>query len=191
MPRLFRRLTRAIKSPTMLTRRDENCISAFDRWLDADLNRYPREKKRKTSRQAITESIRYKGHLYNGQLVKITTFTKHFTREAFLEASSLNFTVSLIKDITYTSQQLDDADICLRRENDLSTSQIDSKCIISQLCCGWISLCSDDETRATIRKEDIQTDPTTLPRKVKLPNRSSCALSFCRFLENALRHKHW
>ena len=45
-----------------------------------------------------TRSIRYKGHLYKGQLVKIMTFTKQFIRDASLEASSLNLMVSLIKD---------------------------------------------------------------------------------------------
>ena len=80
------------------------------------------------------------------------------------------------------------------REKMMFTSQIDSKCIISQHCCGgWISLCSDDETRATIRKEEISTDhvcdSTTLPRKVKLLKCSSLC-TILRFLENAHRQKH-
>ena len=55
---------------------------------------------------AITPNIRYKGHLYKGQLVKIMTFTKQFIRDAFLEAFSLNFTVSLIKYAECTMQLL-------------------------------------------------------------------------------------
>ena len=51
---------------------------------------------------AITPNIRYKGHLYKGQLVKITTFTKQFIRDTSFEAFSLNFTVSLIKDTECT-----------------------------------------------------------------------------------------
>ena len=50
-----------------------------------------------------TPNTRYKGHLYKGQLVKITTFTKQFVRDASLEASSFNFTMSLIKDTKCTS----------------------------------------------------------------------------------------
>ena len=46
-------------------------------------------------------SIRYKGHIYKGQLVKIMTLTKQFIRDASLVASSLNLTISLIKDTEY------------------------------------------------------------------------------------------
>ena len=52
-----------------------------------------------TAKLWLTYNYNYKGHLYKGQLVKISTFTKQFIRDASLEASSPNFTVSLIKDI--------------------------------------------------------------------------------------------
>ena len=38
---------------------------------------------------SVTVSIRYKGHLYKGQLVKMMTFTKQCIRDASLEASSV------------------------------------------------------------------------------------------------------